>query len=186
MTGRRACLGVTLLTIPWLAAGAAASLQSLRVVESLDLKRYAGRWYETARLPDERQRQCVADVTVSYVVRDDGRLDVVNRCQTKDGGVNEVHGVARKAGDGRSAARLEVRFGRGFPLLPAPWTDRWIIGLGPDYMWAVVGMPSRESLWILSRTPGMSAASYAQALEIAKGNGFDTTRLIKTPQNLVR
>ena len=31
--------------------------------------------------------------------------------------------------------------------------DYWIIDLDPDYQWAVVGVPSRKYLWILSRTP---------------------------------
>jgi apolipoprotein D and lipocalin family protein len=62
------------------------------------------------------------------------------------------------------------------------WGDYWILALGPDYTWAVVGTPSREFLWILSRTPAMSAASYAQALEVARGNGFDAGRLVRTPQ----
>jgi apolipoprotein D and lipocalin family protein len=175
------------LTVLWLAAGAAGSAPPLRVVESIDLKRYAGRWYETARLPNKRQRQCAADVIVTYAVREDSGVDVVNRCQTSNGAVNEAHGIARKAGDGRAAARLEVRFAPAFfSFLPTVWSDQWIIGLGPEYTWAVVGGPSRESLWILSRTPRMSAASYALALEVAKGNGFDTTRLIRTPQNLAR
>ena len=61
------------------------------------------------------------------------------------------------------------------------WGDYWVIGLGPDYTWAVVGTPSREYLWILSRTPTHEQSAYEQAIEIAKGNGFDMTALQKTP-----
>jgi apolipoprotein D and lipocalin family protein len=71
MAGRRTGAVVMLLTVLWLAAGADASFPPLRVVESIDLKRYAGRWYETARLPNKRQRQCAADVIVTYAVRED-------------------------------------------------------------------------------------------------------------------
>ena len=78
-------------------------------------------------------------------------------------------------------AKLEVRFAPAIlSFLRSAWGDYWIIGLGPDYTWAVVGTPNREYLWILSRTPEMSAASYERALEIAKGNGFDVTRVVKT------
>ncbi len=67
-------------------------------------------------------------------------------------------------------------------FLRAVWGDYWIIGLGPDYTWAVVGTPSREHLWILSRTPAMSASSYDRAIEIARGNGFDVTKPRKDDQ----
>jgi apolipoprotein D and lipocalin family protein len=90
-------------------AGLASDLP-LRVVDSVDLMRYAGRWYEAARLPNRFQDQCTGDVVVHYALRTDGRLDVVNRCRTAAGKVDEARGIGRKAGDGTSNARLEVRF----------------------------------------------------------------------------
>ena len=60
------------------------------------------------------------------------------------------------------------------------WGDYWVIGLGPDYTWAVVGTPNRQYLWLLSRTPEMSDTSYARAVEIARGSGFDVSKLVKT------
>jgi len=158
-----------------------ASDPPLRVVDSVDLTRYAGRWYEAARLPNKSQDQCTGDVVVHYVLRVDGRIDVVNRCRTSGGKVDEARGIARKAGDGKNNARLEVRFRTGIlPFLRSAWGDYWIIGLGPDYTWAVVGAPSRERLWILSRTPEISAASYERAIEIARGNSFDVKRVVRT------
>jgi lipocalin len=41
-------------------------------------------------------------------------------------------------------------------------------------------VPSREHLWILSRTPALSESSYERAIQIAKGNGFDVSKLAKT------
>ena len=153
----------------------------LRVVDSVELTRYAGRWYEAARFPNKFQSQCAGDVVVYYSLRSDGRIDVMNRCRTSSGKVDEAHGVARKAGDGTSTAKLQVRFAPSIlSFLRSAWGDYWIIGLGPEYTWAVVGTPNREYLWILSRTPEMSAVSYERALEIAKGNGFDVTRVVKT------
>ncbi len=55
-----------------------------------------------------------------------------------------------------------------------------MLGLSPDYRWAVVGDPRRRYLWILSRTPDMAVADYAAALAIARREGFDTTRLRAT------
>jgi apolipoprotein D and lipocalin family protein len=160
---------------------ALANDRPLRVVETVDLTQYAGRWYEAARLPNKFQAQCAADVVVHYAVRPDGRLDVVNRCRTAAGKVDEARGIGRKAGDGTSNSRLEVRFAPAIlSFLRSVWGDYWIIGLGPEYTWAVVGTPSRESLWILSRTPQMSATSYDRAIEIARANGFDVKKVVKT------
>ena len=66
----------------------------LRVVDSVDLTRYAGRWYETARLPNKFQDQCAGDVVVHYGLRTDGRIDVVNRCRTTAGKIDEARGIA--------------------------------------------------------------------------------------------
>jgi apolipoprotein D and lipocalin family protein len=155
----------------------------LRVVDSVDLNRYAGKWFEIARLPNKFQKQCTGDVVVQYAVRPDARVDVINQCRTADGQVEQARGIARKAGDGKNSAVLQVRFAPAIlSFLPMVWGDYWIIGLGPDYTWAVVGVPSREYLWILSRTPRLSVSAWEQALEIARGNGFDVSKIVKTSQ----
>lgn len=153
----------------------------LRPVDSVDLSRYAGRWYEIARLPNRFQNQCTGDVVVHYALRSDARLDVVNQCRQRDGQIDRATGIARRAAGAKNDAVLQVRFAPAIlSFLPGTWGDYWIIGLGPEYTWAVVGVPSREYLWILSRTPAMSAPAYEQALEIAKGKGFETGRLRRT------
>jgi apolipoprotein D and lipocalin family protein len=159
-------------------AGAQAPV---RTVPAVDLARYAGDWFEIARFPNRFQRQCVGDVRASYARRPDGRLDVVNRCRTASG-ETEARGVARIA-DTRTFARLEVRFAPAWlSFLPAVWGDYWIIGLAPDYSWAVVGDPGREYLWILARSPRLDDDSAAAARAAARDNGFDVDRLVPTPQ----
>jgi apolipoprotein D and lipocalin family protein len=154
----------------------------VRTVEAVDLDRYAGDWFEIARYPNRFQRGCAGDVTASYSRRDDGRIDVSNRCRTADGAIS-AHGIARVA-DRKTRAKLKVRFAPGFlSFLPFVWGDYWVIGLGEDYSWAVVGSPDRKYLWILSRTPVLDPASYADALEAAHANGFDPDRLVKTSQS---
>lgn len=150
----------------------------------VDLDRYAGRWYEIARLPNRFQEQCAGDVTASYTVRPDGRITIVNECRRKDGTVTRAEGVARRAKAKGPASRLKVRFAPAFlSLLPMVWGDYWIVELDPDYRYAVVGDPSRKYLWILSRDPGMDAATYDSLTDRARGLGFDASRLLRTPQS---
>jgi apolipoprotein D and lipocalin family protein len=152
----------------------------VRTVDAVDLDRYLGDWFEIARLPNRFQRGCAGDVTVSYARRADGRLDVINRCQAPDGKRIEAKGVARVA-DTRTFARLKVRFAPAMlSFLPMVWGDYWILGLGEAYSWAVVGSPDRDYLWILARTPALEAEPFAAALEVARANGFDVDRLVKT------
>ena len=154
-----------------------------RTADSVDLSKYAGTYYETARFPNRFQKQCAGNVTTTYTLESDGRVGVVNRCVREDGTVEEARGVARRAGNDQSNARLQVRFAPAWlSFLPRVWRDHWILSTGPDYGYAVVGSPSREHLWILSRTPRMSELAYRQAVEIARANGYDVDKLVKTTQ----
>jgi len=156
----------------------AQEARPVQTVQSVDLKRYAGDWFEIARLPNRFQRKCERDVRASYALRADGRIDVVNRCQTADVAI-EARGVARIA-DARTSAKLKVRFAPAMlSFLPFVWGDYWILGLADDYSWAVVGSPDRNYLWILARTPTLDEERYAAAVAVARGNGFDVERLIK-------
>ena len=166
------------LTLAGTLAGTASAAQ-VQTVPEVDLDRYMGTWYEQARLPMFFQRKCDRNTTAQYAMRPDGRVDVVNRCETYDGEQIEARAVARKVGD--STSRLEVRFAPSFlSFLPFVWGDYWIIGLDPNYRWAVVGSPDRKYLWFLSRDKQIAAETYQQLLALAQAQGFDTARLVRT------
>jgi lipocalin/ligand-binding SRPBCC domain-containing protein len=155
----------------------AQGAEPVRTVPFVDLDRYAGDWFESARFPNRFQRQCVAEVRASYMRRADGGIDVLNQCRTEDGQI-QASGIARVVDD-RTFARLKVRFAPAWlSFLPIVWGDYWIIGLAEDYSWAVVGSPDRDYLWILARTPRLDDQSAAAARAIARANGFDVERLI--------
>ncbi len=149
-------------------------LPPLQTVPRVDLQRYIGTWYEIARFPKRFQRGCTA-TTATYTLRADGGIDVVNRCRkdSPDGPEKVATGRARVV-DAATNAKLEVSFFRPF------WGDYWIIGLGDDYGYAVVGHPSRDYLWILARTPFMSPDLYDSILRKLSDQGYDTSRLVRT------
>ena len=148
----------------------------LAVAEEVDLERYLGRWYEISSYPQRFQKGCVA-TTATYSRREDGRIRVVNECRdgTFDGEPREIEGVAWLADPGESA-KLKVRFFWPF------WGAYWIVDVGPGYEYAVVGHPSRDYLWILSRTPELPIETYGGILERVEAQGYDLTRLRRTPQ----
>jgi apolipoprotein D and lipocalin family protein len=148
----------------------------------VDLARYAGRWYEIARLPNRFQEKCAGDVSATYTLRPDGRVQVVNRCRRADGGEAVAEGVARRAEADGPASRLEVRFAPAFlSFLPFVWGDYWILELDREYRYALVGDPGRKYLWILGREQTMDAATYDRLVAAAARLGFDTSRLVRTP-----
>ena len=84
-------------------------MNQVRTVDHVDLRRYVGVWFESARLPNRFQQRCASDVSATYTLRDDGRIDVVNRCRGRDGRFADARGVARVV-DTRPFAKLKVRF----------------------------------------------------------------------------
>jgi apolipoprotein D and lipocalin family protein len=149
-------------------------------VDAVDLARYVGDWFEIARFPNRFQRDCAGDVRATYVQRPDGHIDVVNRCRDSERGLKEARGLGRVV-DPRTSAKLKVRFAPALlSFLPFVWGDYWILGLAPDYSWALVGSPDRGYLWILARTRVLDADRLASALSVARANGFDVDRLEMT------
>ena len=170
------------LALALLASGCATTttarlhLPVLRTVEHVDLQRYLGTWYEIASFPQGFQRGCTATMA-TYAMRQDGQIDVLNRCRKSslDGPGKEARGRARVV-DRASNAKLEVSFFWPF------WGDYWIIDLGIDYEYAVVGHPSRDYLWILSRSPTMNPESYDSIVRRLEAQGYETVRLQRTAQ----
>ena len=164
------------------AAAPDSAARPLTTIASLDLKRYAGTWYEIAKFPNSFQDKCVGYTTATYSAREDGRIDVVNRCRRKDGDNEVAEGIARQP-EGPTSPRLEVRFAPAIvSFLPMVWGDYWVIDLDPDYTLAAVSEPKREYLWILSRTPTVDPAAYDALLKRLAAQGLDMKRLVPTKQ----
>src|SRR5512136_648385 len=141
-----------------LGMGVRESLPPLRVVPSVDLTRYVGTWYEIARFPHRFQEGCVGS-RANYSLLEDGKVGVLNECYKSsfDGPLSSAKGKAWVV-DKETNAKLKVSFFWPFS------GDYWIIDLGPDYKYTVVGHPSRDYLWILSRTPKMEDSTYKTIL----------------------
>lgn len=146
-------------------------------VEALDLQQYSGEWHEIAHLPMFFQRQCVSDITATYTPRADGTVGVRNACRTEDGEMDVSEGVARPAGDAEGA--LEVRFApEWLSWVPFVWGDYWVLEHDPQYRWAVVGSPSLDYLWVLSREPTMDRSLFEQLRTRALARGYPVDELV--------
>lgn len=172
-------LGVIVL-LPFFLSGCVTKdegdMKPLKTVNFVDLDRYTGQWYEIARYEHRFQKGCVGS-KATYTVRDDGKITVVNECyeESFSGKLRSVKGKAWVV-DKETNARLKVSFFWPFA------GDYWIIDLGQNYEYAIVGHPSRKYLWILSRSPEMDEDVYQSILERLQKQEYDTAKLIRTEQ----
>lgn len=152
--------------------------EPLPTATSVDLDRYAGTWYEIARLPMWFQRHCI-DSKAVYTSRSDGAVAVHNECVTDSGGVDQIDGVATVI-DSQTNARLTVVFDNFFARVfgSSREGNYWIIDLDADYRTSVVGTPDRRYLWVLARTPRLDDATYQRLVERARQLGFPVSDLI--------
>lgn len=149
----------------------------VKPVSELDLNRYLGKWYEIAAIPQKFQKGCVA-TTAEYSLRKDGQIKVNNTCRlnTVDGPVKTAIGRAWIPNH-EKPAQLKVSFFWPFA------GKYWVIELGQDYEYAVVGHPSRKYLWILSRTPTLETPVLEELLNrIEQKHGYSRESLKFTLQ----
>lgn len=164
------------------------SAQAAPALPALDVPAYMGRWHQVALYPNRFQAQCLDSTTATYKLLDDGRVEVANRCRTKDGW-DETVGVARPRegavlqADRRmlAPASLEVSFlPKALRWLGVGWGKYDVVFLSPGAPqsgWAIVSEPTKQYLWVLSRTPQLDEAQWAAVTAELQRMGFDMQRL---------
>jgi apolipoprotein D and lipocalin family protein len=164
------CIGlVSILFI-----GCSTKYPDLKTVEHVNIQKYKGTWYEIARFDHFFEKGC-KNVTATYHVKDNGNLQVINKCTNiEDNTEKEAFAVAYPID--KTNSKLKVSFFRPF------YGDYYIIDLANDYSYALVGNPNRELLWILSRTKTMTNKTKNKILEKLPALGFDTNKFIWTIQ----
>lgn len=150
----------------------------LPVVENVDLDRYMGVWYEIARLPAPFEKSCY-HATATYSKNPDGTVKVVNACRrgSLHGEESRTEGVAYVV-EPETNAKLKVQFQWPFK------GDYYIIDVGKEYEYALVGAPSRKYLWILSRSTQLDSQIQDHLIGYANELGFNTEKLIFTEHPL--
>ena len=169
-------LSVAMLILASCSPTETAMTPALRVVDHVDLNRYAGEWFEIARYPHSFQKGCVVSKATYSVI--DGSIEVVNECYERGATSPDrsVKGRARVV-DRDTNAKLKVTFFWPFA------GDYWIIDLDEEYQYAVVGHPKRKYLWILARTQQMDEKLYRDILMRLREQRYDTAKLIRTLRN---
>lgn len=141
------------------------------VVTSFDLSRFSGDWFEIARFDHSFERG-MEQTRATYVLRDDGKVGVTNS-GVKSGKRSAAKGVAKLTD---TPGLLRVSFWRPF------YSDYRVMLVYENYQYALIGSGSDRYLWILSRTPQLSAGAKDRILAEARRRGYDPAKLIWVKQ----
>lgn len=159
-----------------LLTGCVSIPEGIEPVNDFQAERYLGKWYEIARLDHSFERG-MQQVTAEYSLRDDGGIKVLNRgfIESKQEW-KEAQGKAYFVED-QQTGYLKVSFF-------GPFYGSYIIfDLDQDYQYSLVSGPDKSYLWLLSRTPTLSAELQARLVEKMSELGFATDQLIFVDQS---
>lgn len=162
-----------------LAYSASASVRAPRgveVVEDFNVDRYAGHWYELARI-DHRFEKGLVQTSAHYSRGPDGSVQVLNRgFDPARKRWREARGRAVFTGSPDKAS-LKVSFFGPF------YGGYHVVALDEEYRWAMVVGASLDYLWILSRTPTLPRGVRPRLLAQARAMGVDMDRIVWVPQD---
>jgi apolipoprotein D and lipocalin family protein len=145
-------------------------------VTPFDVQRYAGKWFEIARL-DHAFEAGLDNVSAQYQLQPDGSVKVINRgFDTQKNAWKEANGTAKFTGDTRRAS-LKVSFFGPF------YGGYHVVALDPDYRWALVIGADRSYAWILARDKQIPTDVRARLLEQARTLGIAVDKLVWVAHN---
>lgn len=150
-----------------------------KTVQGFDPLRYSGSWWEVARYPLFWETDCER-ATAEYQYNPlSKQISVTNRCWTNDRLVRDRKAVAW-APDENEASKLKLRFIDGGPSdnFDAPYWVHWT-----DYEnYSIVGGPSGQYLWILSRKEKIPATDIPKLMRVVSKFGYDPSKLMASPK----
>lgn len=151
----------------------------LRTARLNDLTRIAGSWYEIARMPGKTDKQAHG-MKVVFSLKGAQNLDISYSWHSGSfDGPLESESHPLRIEDLHHPAKMKKQIVGELEI------DYWLLEIGRHDDFLVLGTPSRQHLWILSRTPRLAPARYEAIVARMKQQGFDTERLIQVPQQSV-
>lgn len=161
-----------IILLSFVFAGCSSIPPGIQAVRNFDINRYKGTWYEIARLDHSFERG-LSNVSATYMLRDDGGIDVLNKGFDKNSGRwKQINGGAYFVKD-RTIGRLKVTFFWPF------YGGYNVISLDSEnYSYALVCGPNRSYLWILAREKTLSRSVMDELIKTAENLGFKTDNLI--------
>ena len=148
-------------------------------VEKVDILSYAGKWYSLYSIPtsiDKHWRQ----TTQTYVIHPDGYYAVFTTYRIK--GEDKTKYMRSKLFTVRKSDSAVFKAQVLWPFK----TDYWVIELGADYAYAVIGHPLHKHLFILARKAVIEKQLLNDIIDRCHKKGYDTSKLISQEHKPMR
>ncbi len=169
-------LAFLIASVSYLMFGKLGIPEGISAVKGFDVNRFAGTWYEMARL-DHGFEKGMSHVSAEYSPQDDGTLKVINK--GFEAKTSTWQATEAKAGfiESPDVGRLKVSFFGPF------YGSYNIIDLDEEnYKYAMVTGPSTRFFWILSRDKTLDNAVMQRLIKKAIDLGFKLDKLIYVDQ----
>jgi apolipoprotein D and lipocalin family protein len=134
--------------------------------------------YKPVRLSTEKR--CNRDITSTYTLNEYGHLLAERQCLDRDAKQLTLYGEAYPVNEPRYSKFKLSFMPEAIRWLPLGQNDYWILKLDDQYQMALIGEPSREALWLLSRHPHPDQAVVQQYLNYAKTLGYKVDDVVYT------
>jgi len=149
--------------------------RSMPLAQNLDLQRFMGDWYVIANIPTFIEKDAYNAVE-SYRLTEDGRVATTFRFRKGgfDGPVKVYHPT------GFVSASDNAVWGMQF-IWPIK-AEFLVMYLDEAYDRTIIGRSRRDYVWLMARTPELSAPEYQEMLDAAAAAGYDISRIQRVPQ----
>lgn len=168
------------LAVAMLIAGCSSTPPKIPPVAQVDVPRFMGDWYVIAHIPSFPERNAY-DAVESYALRADGKIQTTFRYRNGSFSAPlktmRPLGTVEKHGNG---AVWNMQF--VWPI-QAEYVIAW---LDPDYTQTIIGRSKRDYVWLMARTPRISAADHAAAMQRIAALGYDLSKVRRVPQSATR
>ena len=156
--------------------GCAHTAPTVPTVAAVDLPRFMGDWYVIAHIPSFPEREAYNAIE-SYSMRDDGRIQTHFRYRrgSFEAPVRTMEPIGTvREGTGNAVWGMQFIW---------PIQAEYVISyLDTDYTMTIVARSKRDYAWIMARTPAISDAAYADAVQRLRDMGYPMDELRKVPQ----
>ncbi len=129
----------------------------------LELK---GSWYDVAHLPVEFQEDCVGSELFFYKMGPEKPTRLIWECSNSEMATSLDGELVAISNDGFKMAFDEESYHEWLSL------EFWVLAKSTDGDWMVIGHPSVERLWVLSRTPGTHNLDLGNILHQVELSGY--------------
>jgi len=147
----------------------------MQTVKQVDLPRFMGPWYVQASIPTFLEKNAYGAVE-SYALDPDGTI--ATTFTFHKGSFDGPLKTMKPRGFVRDSTNAVWGMQFVWPIK----AEYRIAYLDDAYSQVVIARTARDYVWIMSRTPEISAAHYERLVEIVRGLGYDLGKLQRVPQ----